>query len=1210
MGSLVPPEPSGQWEFWIDRGGTFTDIVACSPDGELTTAKLLSENPESYEDAALQAIRDFLGLSATELIPTKRVAAIKMGTTVATNALLERKGERTLLVTTRGFRDMVEIGYQARPDTFALNIQKPSLLYDTVIEVDERVRDNGAVETPLDINAARAAMEAAFDDGIRAVAIVLMHAYKHPVHERALAQLAQEIGFDQISASHDVSPLPKIVSRGETTIVDAYLSPILRRYVDRIGAAFDGSLSPGQLLFMQSSGGLVDAAQFRGRDAILSGPAGGIVGCVHTAKLAGFDKVIGFDMGGTSTDVSHYAGEFEKAYETEVAGVRMRVPMLNIHTVAAGGGSILTFADGRMRVGPNSAGAEPGPACYRRGGPLAVTDINACLGKLQPEFFPHIFGPEQDQPLDAEASKAGFEGIAADLNDGRVAEAVAEGFLDIAVEHMAQAIKKISIARGHDVSGYALNCFGGAGGQHACLVAERLGIRTILLHPMSGVLSAYGMGLARVEIERQKVLGIELAQILSADVERARIELEKQNAAALGEQGVGAASLEHWTAGLLRYQGTETSIRIPLDSADEMRREFERRHRQQYGFTAPEKGVLFDTLVVESRATANPAKERAIGERIQPASPIAQRSIYSRGEWCDAPVFEHARLARGQRITGPAIITEPNGTIIVEPGWRAQLNPLGHLVMEKQAGEKKTLELTAGVDPVTLEIFNHQFMSIAEQMGIVLRNTSQSVNVKERLDFSCAIFDARGSLVANAPHVPVHLGSMDATVQTLIVSGEAIEPGDAFVQNNPHNGGSHLPDITVVTPVFDGDGADIVFFVASRAHHEDVGGISPGSMSPHGTTIHEEGVLLDNLKLVERGTFMTERIEAALGSGAYPARNIGQNVADLMAQVAANTAGAAELRKLVESRGLKTVHAYMGYIQDSAEAAVRRVITTLDPGEFAITLDSGATIQVAIRPDKKARTVTIDFTGTSIQLPNAFNAPPAITRAAVLYVFRCLIDDEIPLNAGCMKPIEIVVPEGSLLNPVFPAAVVAGNVETSQAITDALFAALGKLGTSQGTMNNLTFGNARYQYYETICSGAPAGPGFDGAAAVHTHMTNTRMTDPEVLEHRYPVFLEEFRIDRGSGGKGHWNAGDGITRRIRFLEPMECSILSEHRLVAPVGLRGGEDGRVGANSILRRDGTVEDLGGCGNRAVDPGDCVVITSPTGGGFGKSERAGGS
>lgn len=1197
-----------KWQFWIDRGGTFTDVVAKSPHGELLTTKLLSENPEAYEDAALHGIRYFLNVPDGESIPLDQLAAVKMGTTVATNALLEKKGEDTILATTKGFRDILEIGYQTRPDTFALNIRKPDLLYGDVIEITERIRECGYVETPLDTKAARDDFQKAFEDGYRSIAIVLMHAHKYPDHEQRLAVLADEIGFTQISLSHDVSPLAKIVSRGETTVVDAYLTPILRRYVDRIADAVGSETAPGQLLFMQSSGGLIDARKFRGRDAILSGPAGGIVGAVHSARLAGFDKIIGFDMGGTSTDVSHYAGEFEKVYETQVAGVRMRVPMIYIHTVAAGGGSLLKFEDHRFRVGPDSAGAYPGPVCYRRGGKLAVTDINVCLGKLQPEYFPNIFGPNQDQPLDRDAAFSAFADIAASVGDDRSAEDVAEGFLEIAVEHMAQAIKKISVSRGYDVKDYVMNCFGGAGGQHACLVAERLGLHKILLHPLSGVLSAYGMGLANIQTERQQVIDRVLTSELTEEIDAAVDELITINSANLEEQALARSELVHSAHALLRYKGTDTTIKIAVADAETMRADFEERHRSQFGFIAIGKIVVFDTLTVESYGGGDhghePAAKAAI---VGPPDAISMRKIYSRGRWCDTPVYAIDDLAFGHEIKGPAIVIEATGTIVIEPNWVGRMNRYRHLILDYAAVAARTEETSASCDPVTLEIFNNLFMSIAEQMGIVLRNTSQSVNIKERLDFSCAIFDKGGNLVANAPHVPVHLGSMDSSVKVIINSAQKINPGDAFVQNNPYNGGSHLPDITVVSPVFDSDDRKILFYVASRAHHEDVGGIAPGSMSPLGRTIHEEGIILDNLKLVEGGVFMTDVINKAMTSGPYPARNVEQNIADLMAQVAANAAGAAELKNLVRNYGLETVHAYMNYIQRSAEEAVRRVISTIEDGAFGIALDSGTVIQVAVTVNKEDRTAKIDFSGTSPQLSNNFNAPSAITHAAVLYVFRCLVDDDIPLNAGCMKPLDIVVPAGTMLNPRFPAAVVAGNVETSQAVTNVLFAALHALGSSQGTMNNLTFGNDRYQYYETICSGAPAGPGFDGAAAVHTHMTNTRLTDPEILEQRYPVMLEQFTVDRNSGGRGRWSAGDGLTRSIRFLEDMECSILSEHRQTAPFGLDGGGAGRVGRNWIVRLDRGVEELGGCAHAHVSKGDVINIQTPTGGGFGACDQS---
>jgi 5-oxoprolinase (ATP-hydrolysing) len=1208
------------WQFWIDRGGTFTDIIAQHPDGSLLCKKYLSENPEAYDDAAVFGIKSILDIHQSDPVPDGLIDKIKMGTTVATNALLERKGDDVLLAITKGFKDALEIGYQARPDTFALKIEKPDILYTRVVEINERIKASGEILQSLDTELTKKALESAFNQGLTAIAIVLMHGYQYNQHEKQLIELAKEIGFKQISASHEVSPLQKLISRGETTLVDAYLTPILLRYIQNISKGLNQKI-PAQLLFMQSSGGLTSADTFRGRDAILSGPAGGIVGAVHTAKLAGFDKIIGFDMGGTSTDVSHYAGEFEKAYETEVAGVRMRVPMLHIHTVAAGGGSTLRYHDGRFRVGPESAGAVPGPVCYRRNGKLAVTDINLCLGKIQADFFPSIFGPQQNQPLDKISSVQAFADIADKINDGRCAEDVAEGFLAVAIQHMAQAIKKISIARGYDVSNYVLNCFGGAGGQHACLVAEKLGIKTVFLHSYSGILSAYGMGLADIQVERQKVAN---PLIQSGDIQAINmaIELLKQaNIQDLNKQGLSNNQITHHCTALLKYLNTDTSLNIPLDTFAAMQRGFTDQHNQQFGFSAPDKTIVIDTLMVESFGGAEKIVEakQALASNL-PIKIQSVRQIYSQGEWLDTPVIQLCSLRFGHEVIGPAIIVEPTGTIIIEKNWRVKVNVNGHLVLHfdkiktilgsglSSPSEEST---RAKADPVTLELFNSAFMSIAQQMGIVLRNTSQSVNVKERLDFSCAIFDATGNLIANAPHVPVHLGSMDASVKVIINGTQSINAGDVFVQNNPYNGGSHLPDITVITPVFDSANTNILFYVASRAHHEDVGGIAPGSMSSLATNIHQEGILLDSVKLVEQGQFQVKRIQKIFSSGAYPARNIIQNMADLMAQTAANKTGVNELLKLVEQHSLKTVYAYMQHIQDSAKTSVQKVLVKLQDGEFNYPLESGATIVVKISIDKIKLRASIDFTGTSAQQNNNLNAPKAITQAAVMYVFRCLVNDDVPLNAGCMQALDIIVPEGSLLNPRFPAAVVAGNVETSQAVTNALFAALGVLGSSQGTMNNLTFGNKRYQYYETICSGSPAGisptgEGFNGVAAVHTHMTNTRMTDPEILEQRYPVILKEFRIDRDTGGKGKYNAGDGITRTITFLEDMQCSILSGHRITPPFGLKGGEAGRLGRNWLTKPNGEQQDLAGCEHTAIAAGDSISIQSPTGGGFGKADE----
>ncbi len=1236
----------GRWQFFIDRGGTFTDLVARAPDGKLLTRKLLSENPEAYEDAALAGIADLIGCPRGRQLPSQAIASIRMGTTVATNALLERKGDPLLLIVSQGFRDALEIGYQARPKIFARQIEKPSMLYARVAEVPERVRADGAVETPLDREATRAALKAARAEGISAVAIVFMHAYAFPAHEREAARLAREEGFRQISASHEASPLVKFVGRGDTAVVDAYLSPLLRRYVDRVAKALAPSSSlplmgrvarlkaePGevrsqtaphpagfagrpphkgearspQLLFMQSSGGLTSAGMFRGKDAILSGPAGGVVGAVETARAAGFAKIIGFDMGGTSTDVCHYDGAYERSFESHVAGVRVRAPMMLIHTVAAGGGSILHYDEARFRVGPDSAGADPGPLCYRRQGPLTVTDANVMTGKLEPDFFPRIFGPKQDQPLDAEAVRKAFTSLARKLGDGRSPEEIADGFIRIAVENMANAIKTISVQRGYDVTEYVLNSFGGAGGQHACLVADALGIQSVLIHPLSGVLSAFGMGLAALSATRTLTVLRPLDEDGLAALAKIRAKLEDEARHELLRQGVDAGAIAISASAHLRYAGTDSALPIPMASLRGMRALFEIAHEKRFGFISPEKEIEIEAIEIEAKGGGEPIAEQEMEERgIAPVSPDAQTRIFTAGFWHDAPVYLRGSLAPGQSIPGPALIIEDHQTVVVEPGWQADVTPGNNLLLTRIA---KKIEARIGkrADPVMVEVFNNLFVSIAEQMGYALQNTARSVNIKERLDFSCAIFDAKGNLIANAPHIPVHLGSMDRSVATVLREvGEALKPGDVYMLNAPYNGGTHLPDITVVTPVFGENSPDLLFFVAARGHHADIGGIAPGSMSPKATRIEEEGVYIDLFKLVARGRFREEEVLKLLTKAPYPARNPGQNIADLKAQVAANEKGVTELRVMVRHYSLPVVRAYMGHVQANAAEAVSRVIAKLKNARFEVETDQGSLIKVAIKIDRKARKAIVDFTGTSAQTSDAFNAPEPITRACVLYVFRTLVDDDIPLNAGCLRPIKIVVPKGSMLKPRYPAPVAAGNVETSQTIVNCLFGALGALGSAQGTMNNLTFGNESYQYYETICSGAPAGPGFDGAAAVQTHMTNSRLTDPEVLELRYPVVVERFEIVRNSGGKGEWRAGDGTLRVIRFLERMDCAILSSFRKARPFGLFGGEAGQAGENWVRRKAGRLERLKGSDQTVLEPGEAIIIKTPTGGGFGDRRK----
>ncbi|WP_117192849.1 hydantoinase B/oxoprolinase family protein [Rhizobium terrae] len=1202
-----------KWDFWIDRGGTFTDIVGRKPDGSLVAHKVLSENPEAYRDAAVQGIRELLGLSAGMPIPADAIGAVKMGTTVATNALLERKGERTLLVTTRGFRDALAIGYQARADIFAKKIIKPELVYSAVVEVDERVRADGAVEAAPDEKAIRAELRAQFDAGFRAIAIVFMHAYRFPAHEQLVARIAREIGFTQVSVSHEVSPLIKLVGRGDTTVVDAYLSPILRRYVEQVagelGTGLDEGQSGAQLMFMQSSGGLTAARLFQGKDAILSGPAGGVVGAVETSRLAGFERMIGFDMGGTSTDVSHYDGELERSFETEVAGVRMRAPMMSIHTVAAGGGSILHFENGRFRVGPDSAGANPGPKAYRRGGPLTVTDANVMLGKLSPKLFPAIFGPNRDQPLDADAVRAAFEDMAKTIGDGRSPEEVADGFLAIAVENMANAVKKISVQRGYDVTHYVLTCFGGAGGQHACLTADALGISTVLIHPFSGILSAYGMGLADIRATRQRTISQELAAALGT-LGPIRDELTASVVGEMASQGVTETEMDVLHRAHLRYQGTDTTLPVTVTDATGMTLAFETAHKKQFGFIFENREIIFEAYEVEAiGGGADSAEPEFVLDGTAPNA--AERTkFFSGGTWREAPVYRRADIKPGARANGPCLIVEPHQTIVVEDGWAFEITRLNHVVLKRVAALSRAKPIGTQADPVLLEVFNNLFMSIAEQMGVTLQNTASSVNIKERLDFSCAVFDENGALVANAPHMPVHLGSMDRSVESVIAQNQGkIRPGDVFALNAPYNGGTHLPDITVVTPVFDEKGENILFYVASRGHHADVGGTAPGSMTPLATTVDEEGVLFDNVLLVDRGWFDEAGITRLLSEHPYPARNVAQNVADLRAQIAANEKGVHEMRKMIAQFGLDVVQAYMGHVQDNAEESVRRVLEKLNDAEFSYATDQGSTIKVKITVDKQKREATVDFTGTSPQRQNNFNAPEPVTRAAVLYVFRVMVESSIPMNAGCLRPIRIVVPEGSMLKPQYPAAVVAGNVETSQHVTNALFGALGAMAASQGTMNNLTFGNATYQYYETLCSGSPAGRfndgmGFTGTDAVHVHMTNSRLTDPEILETRYPVLLEDFHIRENSGGKGRFSAGNGTKRTIRFLEKMDCAILSSHRTIKPHGLGGGEAGEMGRTTVRRLDGTFEELGGCAQTTIEAGEAVTVITPTAGGYGKA------
>ncbi len=1217
-----------RWQFWIDRGGTFTDVVGKRPDGQLVTHKLLSDNPEQYRDAAVAGIRLLLGLAPGVPVTPDLVECVKMGTTVATNALLERKGEPTLLVTTQGFRDALRIAYQNRPRIFDRHIVLPELLYSRVIEAQERIGAHGDVIEPIDEEHLKERLWAAFDAGLRSVAIVFMHGYRYTQHEQAAARLARQAGFTQISTSHETSPMMKFVGRGDTTVVDAYLSPILRRYVEQVAGEMPGV----KLFFMQSSGGLTDAQVFQGKDAILSGPAGGIVGMARTAELAGHGRVIGFDMGGTSTDVSHYAGTFEREFETQVAGVRMRAPMMSIHTVAAGGGSLLGFDGARFRVGPESAGANPGPASYRRGGPLAVTDANVMVGKLQPAHFPRVFGHAANEPLDSDVVAQQFGVLA--QQTGRKPEDVAHGFIEIAVQQMANAIKKISVARGYDVTRYTLQCFGGAGGQHACLVADALGMQQVLVHPLAGVLSAYGMGLADQNVIREQAVESPLTEAALPAVQAALDALAAAARADLVRQQASGGAVTVLRRVHVRYEGSDAALVVgcPGDlcapaaqGVADLVAGFEAAYRQRYAFLMQGKGLVVEAVSVEAVVAGDAPDEPR--HALNPVREVPHRGIvriYSAGvdgraAWHDAALVAREEMRPGDVLPGPAIIAEKNATTIVEPGWEAQLTALDHLLLERRVPRPVRHAVGTTVDPVLLEVFNNLFMNIAEQMGLQLQNTAYSVNIKERLDFSCALFDAEGHLIANAPHMPVHLGSMGESIKTVILDNAGrMQPGDVYVLNDPYHGGTHLPDITVITPVYVEGTAQPTFYVGSRGHHADVGGTTPGSMPPFSTRIEEEGVQIHNFKLVDAGVLREAEILALLGSGEYPSRNPQQNLADLKAQIAANEKGVQELRRMVQQFGLEVVRAYMGHVQDNAEESVRRAIThlaaRLKDGRFTLPLDNGAQIQVAVHINAQQRSAVVDFTGTSPQQQNNFNAPTAVCMAAVLYVFRCLVDDDIPLNAGCLKPIEVIIPPGSMLNPNPPASVVAGNVETSTCITNALFGALGVMAGSQPTMNNFTFGNAQYQYYETISGGSGAGGefddsgalvgGFSGTSVVQTHMTNSRLTDPEVLEFRFPVRLESYAIRQGSGGAGRWQGGNGGVRRVRFLEPMTASILSNGRVHGAFGMAGGQAGLPGMNRVVRVQGRVEKIAHLGQADMQPGDIFEIHTPGGGGFGEA------
>ncbi|WED43117.1 hydantoinase B/oxoprolinase family protein [Legionella cardiaca] len=1196
--------PKPQWEFWIDRGGTFTDVVARDPQGKLLSHKLLSENPDCYQDAIIQGIRNLL---KKKTISAQDISCIRIGTTLSTNALLERKGEPVLLAITQGFADALRIGYQNRPELFALNIVLPSLLYERVIEIQERIDAKGNILQPLNQRRAALLMQEAYAQGYRAIAIVLMHGYRYHQHEKKLERLAKKIGFTHVSVSHQVAPVMKLIGRGDTTVVDAYLAPVLQRYIKTL----QQTLKNIPLFFMQSNGGLVNAKAFKGKDSIFSGPAGGVVGMIKTSQIAGFKQVIGFDMGGTSTDISHFAGDYERQYACEFAGIRLQTPMMLIHTIAAGGGSILHFDGQRYIVGPDSAGANPGPCCYGHDGPLTITDCNVMVGKIQANFFPQVFGPTGDKSIDVAAVHKKFHHLTREINHitggKRKAEQVAEGYLHVAVENMANAIKKISVQRGYDVGQYLLNCFGGASGQHACLVADNLRIKTILIHPLAGVLSAYGIGLAAISVQHEYPVEKTLTQKLQIFLQSKLQELEQANLVELKTQGI-TQPVHHKRQIHLRYQGSDTMLPVEFASTKAMRTAFSEKHNKQFGFSFAKKSLIIEAIAVETSVESETVAEtdKTIHQRSQQEIPVSKLvTLYSQAQIHRVPVYQRHHLLPGDCIKGFAIISESNGTTVIESGWQALVTAKNHLLLTRYQPLAQQIPVSSSkqADPILLEVFNNRFMNIAEQMGEVLRNTASSVNIKERLDFSCAIFNGQGELIANAPHIPVHLGSMSASVKSILRSNHVMHPGDVYVLNAPYNGGTHLPDITVITPVFARQGKKLLFLLGSRGHHADIGGITPGSIPAASTIIEEEGILINGFKVIDRGHFREHATLKLLTQSPYPARNPQQNIEDLKAQIAANACGVKGLWDLVDCFGLKVVKDYMKHVCINATLAVRKVLKKLDNCHFSYGLDDGSQIKVVISINREKTKACIDFSGSAAQHPGNFNAPTAICHAAVLYVLRCLIDGNIPLNSGCFVPIDIVIPPHSLLNPTYPAAVVAGNVETSQCIVDTLLGALGVVSASQGTCNNFTFGNANYQYYETICGGAGAGPGFDGASAVHTHMTNTYLTDPEVLEWRFPVLVEAFSIRKSSGGVGQYQGGNGVIRRIRFLESMTANIISNHRKIPPYGLQGGNSGQVGHNWLQRKDGSIEELGSCGEKELHSGDVIVIETPGGGGYGK-------
>ena len=1209
MSTIKKSSVNSGWRFWIDRGGTFTDVIAISPQGEVKRKKLLSEHPERYRDAAVQGIAEFMEVSGNASPAASKIASIRMGTTVATNALLERQGAAVLFVTTEGFGDGLAIGHQTRNDLFDLNIKKSQLLYSEVIEVQERIGAHGEIIYPLNCDVARQQLQNAFEKGYRSCAIALMHAYRYPIHEKQLKNIARDIGFSHISTSHEVSPLIKWLERAGTATVDSSLSPVLHHYVKQFCDSFDDTEQVKEkLFFMQSNGGLCYTSKFHGHNAILSGPAGGVVGMIRTAQYAGFDRLVGFDMGGTSTDVSHFSGEYERNNHTEVDGIAFYAPTLKIRTIAAGGGSILRFADGRYQVGPRSAGALPGPACYGRGGPATLTDCHLVLGRLVPTYFPQVFGQHGNAPIDVQSATKALQKLCDEqetiTGNRETPFSMAQGFLQVATANMAEAIKHISVEQGFDPREHVLCCFGGAGGLHACGIAESLDMAKVLIHEDAGVLSALGIGMADFRVVKQHSIENLLDEKLIPELSVYIKQLEKSALEELQESTDSVGEITINVKVSLRYQGSQSSILLPFTSYEELHKHFIDSHRQRFGFVFPERPLVMENVQVEAVIfnESNYYDNHHFSSEASP-HPVGETLMMVEQQQQSVPIYHHTQLAVKSIIKGAAIITQPTATIVIEPGWQGEILSQGELLLSKLAVSPSKHRATVVADPVQLEIFHGLFMSVAKQMGYVLQNTAASINIKERQDYSCALFDKEGQLVANAPHIPVHLGSMGEAVRSVIKQQAGrMQPGDIFLHNTPWNGGTHLPDITAVRPLHSKDGKHIHFYTAARGHHADIGGTSPGSMPATSQHIDEEGILFDCFPVVSDGVLNEKALHDRLCNAPWPARNPEQNLADLRAQVASCLKGAQEILNMQDKYGIEVVEAYTRHVQDNAELAVRRALEQVVDGSFTYVDDGGRKLCVKVTVDSKTSSVEFDFSGTSKIDPGNFNAPEAVCRAAVLYVLRTLVDDPIPLNEGCLKPVSIHIPQDCLLSPRYPAAVAAGNVETSQMVVNTLLAALGKSGWSQGTMNNFSWGNDDYQYYETICGGAGATSSADGASAVQTHMTNSRLTDPEILEWHYPVRIEAFYIRKGSGGSGKYRGGDGVCKRIRFLVPMKTNMLSGNRVVAPVGLKGGGPGQVGKNYVEKAKGERVHLAGIAQYNVAKDDVYVIETPGGGGFG--------